>query len=75
LVVPYCGIAWRSTWEEEADVAVRRLEALLDEFPAPLDGIYALFPQRKHLALLVRVRIDYLKHYIGQADLWARAER
>jgi DNA-binding transcriptional LysR family regulator len=73
LVVPCCGIAWRSTWEEEADVAARRLEALLDEFAAPPNGIYALFPQHKHPAL--RVRIGFLKHYNGQADSWARAER
>ena len=57
------GIAWRSTWEVEADIAEGRLEAVLDEFAAPPNGIYALFPQRKHLALRVRLWIDFLKHH------------
>ncbi len=65
------GIAWRSTWEVEGDVAAGRLETVLDEFAAPPNGIYALFPQRKHLALRVRLWIDFLKHHYGQSDFWA----
>jgi DNA-binding transcriptional LysR family regulator len=65
------GIAWRSTWEVEADIAAGRLETVLDEFAAPPNGIYALFPQRKHLALRVRLWIDFLKHHYAQADFWA----
>lgn len=62
------GIAWRSTWEVEADIAEGRLESVLDEFAAPPNGIYALFPQRKHLALRVRLWIDFLKHHYAQTD-------
>ncbi len=69
------GIAWRSTWEVEADVAAGRLVTVLDDFAAPPNGIYALFPQRKHLALRVRLWIDFLKHHYGQADFWAGAVR
>ena len=65
------GIAWRSTWEVEGDIAAGRLTTVLDEFAAPPNGIYALFPQRKHLALRVRLWIDFLKHHYGQADFWA----
>jgi DNA-binding transcriptional LysR family regulator len=65
------GIAWRSTWEVEADIAAGRLETVLDEFAAPPNGIYALFPQRKHLALRVRLWIDFLKHHYAQPDFWA----
>ena len=65
------GIAWRSTWEVESDIAAGRLETVLDAFAAPPNGIYALFPQRKHLALRVRLWIDFLKHHYGQADFWA----
>lgn len=65
------GIAWRSTWEVEADIAAGRLETVLDDFAAPPNGIYALFPQRRHLALRVRLWIDYLKHHYGQSDYWA----
>ena len=65
------GIAWRSTWEVEADVAAGRLVRVLDDFAAPPNGIYALFPQRKHLALRVRLWIDYLKHEYGRGEYWA----
>jgi len=65
------GIAWRSTWEVEADVAAGRLVRVLDDFAAPPNGIYALFPQRKHLALRVRLWIDYLKHEYGRVEYWA----
>jgi DNA-binding transcriptional LysR family regulator len=64
------GIAWRSTWEVEAEVAAGTLVAVLDEFAAPPNGIYAVFPQRKHLPLRVRLWIDYLKHHYGQAGYW-----
>jgi len=64
------GIAWRSTWEVENDIAAGRLVTLLDDFAAPPNGIYALFPQRRHLALRVRLWIDFLKHHYGQADFW-----
>jgi DNA-binding transcriptional LysR family regulator len=65
------GIAWRSTWEVESDIAAGRLVTVLDDYAAPPNGIYALFPQRKHLALRVRLWIDFLKHHYGQADFWA----
>jgi DNA-binding transcriptional LysR family regulator len=64
------GIAWRSTWEVEADIAAGRLVAILEDFAAPPNGIYAVFPQRKHLALRVRLWIDFLKHHYGRAPFW-----
>jgi len=65
------GIAWRSLWEVEADIAAGRLEAVLEAHAAPPNGIFALFPQRRHLALRVRLWIDFLKHHYGQSDYWA----
>ncbi len=64
------GIAWRSTWEVESEIAAGRLVAVLEEFAAPPSGIYALFPQRKHLPLRVRLWIDFLKHHYSQAGFW-----
>jgi DNA-binding transcriptional LysR family regulator len=64
------GIAWRSTWEVEAEIAAGTLVAVLDGFAAPPNGIYAVFPQRKHLPLRVRLWIDYLKHHYGQPGYW-----
>jgi DNA-binding transcriptional LysR family regulator len=64
------GVAWRSTWEVESQVAAGTLVSVLDEFAAPPNGIYALFPQRKHLPLRVRLWVDYLKQRYGDASYW-----
>ena len=64
------GIAWRSIWEVENEIAAGRLIAVLDDFAAPPNGIYAVFPQRKHLPLRVRLWIDFLKHSYGHLDFW-----
>ena len=53
------GIAWRSTWEVETDIASGALVSVLDAYAAPPNGIYAVFPQRKHLPLRVRLWIDF----------------
>jgi len=65
-----CGIAWRSTWEVESEITSGRLVEVLAAFAAPPNGIYAVFPQRKHLPLRVRLWIDFLKHHYGRPDFW-----
>ena len=65
------GVAWRSTWEVEQDVAAGRLQVVLQDFAAPPNGVYAVFPQRKHLPLRVRLWIDFVKHSYGDASYWA----
>ncbi len=67
------GIAWRSTWEVEAEIASGQLVAMLEEFAAPPNGIYAVFPQRKHLSLRVRLWIDYLKASYAAPDFWSNS--
>ena len=67
------GIAWRSTWEVEGDIAAGTLVPLLEAFAAPANGIYAVFPQRKHLPLRVRLWIDFLKHHYGDRAYWQGA--
>ena len=67
------GIAWRSTWEVESEIASGYLVAVLESFAAPPNGIYAVFPQRKHLPLRVRLWIDFLKHHYSQPDFWRSA--
>ncbi len=64
------GIAWRSTWEVEREVKAGLLVSVLDDFSAPSNGIYAVFPQRKHLPLRVRLWIDFLKQTYGEARYW-----
>ena len=67
------GIAWRSTWEVEAEIAAGRLTAVLEDFAAPPNGIYVVFPQRKHMPLRVRLWIDFLKHNYSQPGFWTAA--
>jgi DNA-binding transcriptional LysR family regulator len=67
------GIAWRSTWEVEAEVQRGELVPVLEEFAAPPNGIYAVFPQRKHLPLRLRLWIDFLKHRYSEAAYWSAA--
>ena len=67
------GIAWRSTWEVEREVQDGRLTVLLQDFAAPPNGIYAVFPQRKHLPLRVRLWIDFVKQRYGDAAYWQAA--
>jgi DNA-binding transcriptional LysR family regulator len=67
------GVAWRSTWEVEQEIADGRLQELLAAYAAPPNGIYAVFPQRKHLPLRVRLWIDFLKHHYAQPQFWMAA--
>lgn len=69
------GIAWRSTWEVQHDIAAGRLVSVLDDFAAPPNGIYAVFPSARHLPLRVRLWIDFLKHSYGDPGYWVRAGR
>ena len=64
------GLAWRSTWEVEQELNAGELVSVLDHYAAPPNGIYAVFPQAKHLALRVRLWIDFLKHTYGDATYW-----
>jgi DNA-binding transcriptional LysR family regulator len=65
------GLAWRSMWEVADELAAGRLVTVLDAFRAPDNAIHALFAQRRHLPLRVRVFIDHLKHTYGRPGYWA----
>jgi len=69
------GIAWRSTWEVEAEIAAGLLVPLLDEFAAPPNGIYAVFPHAKHQPLRVRLWLDFLKQNYARPEYWSEAAR
>ena len=64
------GIAWRSIWEVEAEIAAGKLVAVLEDFSAPPNGVYAVFPQRKHLPLRLRLWIDFLKQRYSTPGFW-----
>jgi DNA-binding transcriptional LysR family regulator len=67
------GIAWRSIWEVQHDLETGRLCEVLAAFAAPPNGIFAVFPQRKHLPLRVRLWIDFLKHSYSRPEFWQAA--
>ncbi|HEX5311746.1 LysR family transcriptional regulator [Aquabacterium sp.] len=67
------GLAWRSLWEVEADVRSGKLVSVLDDFIAPPNGIYAVFAQRKHLPLRLRLWIDFVKQAYGDPAYWRGA--
>ncbi len=64
------GLAWRSLWEVGRDLQEGRLVSVLDAWQALPMGIYAVFPQRRHLPLRVRLFIDLLKDHYGRASYW-----
>jgi DNA-binding transcriptional LysR family regulator len=64
------GLAWRSQWEVGEDLAAGRLVSVLDDVAAPAIGLYAVFAQRRHLPLRVRLLIDHLKNSYGSPSYW-----
>jgi DNA-binding transcriptional LysR family regulator len=64
------GLAWRSMWEVADDLAEGRLVTVLDAYRAPDNAVHALFPQRRHLPLRVRMFIDHLKHGFSRPGSW-----
>jgi DNA-binding transcriptional LysR family regulator len=64
------GIAWRSTWEVQSEIAAGRLQTVLEDYAAPPNGIFAVFPHARHLPLRVRLWIDFLKQTYGSAAYW-----
>ena len=64
------GLAWRSMWEVGEDLESGCLVSVLDDWAAPPVGIYAVFPERRHLPLKVRAFVDFLKEAYAQKDYW-----
>lgn len=68
------GLAWRSIWEVGEDLQSGRLVSVLDDWAAPPVGIYAVFPERRHLPLKVRAFVDLLKDAYARKDYWLPPE-
>jgi DNA-binding transcriptional LysR family regulator len=64
------GLAWRSMWEVSEDIKAGRLRTVLDDFCAPDNAIHAVFPERRHLPLRVRLFIEHLKQAYGDPAYW-----
>lgn len=64
------GLAWRSWWEVNDAISRGLLVSVLDDYAAPPNGIYAVFAQRKHLPLRVRVFVDFLRQRYAEPSYW-----
>ena len=65
------GLAWRSLWEVGAELAAGRLVAVLDQYAAPGDDIYAVYAQRQFLPVRIRTFVDFLRHHYSRPDYWS----
>lgn len=66
------GLAWRSTWEIQPQLAAGKLVTVLDEFALPDYDIMAVYPQQRHLPARVRLFIDMLKRTFAEPGYWLR---
>jgi len=66
------GLAWRSTWEIEAQLESGELVTALDDYALPQYDIMAVYPQQRHLPAKVRYFIDMLKSVYAEPDYWLR---
>lgn len=64
------GLAWRSRWEVQQHLKNGLLVSVLDDFVAPPNAIYAVFPERKYLPLRLRLWIDFLKTRYSADSYW-----
>ncbi len=64
------GLAWRSLWEVGEDLRSGRLVQVLEDWAAAPLGIYAVFPQRRHLALRMRLLLDHFRDTYARAEYW-----
>jgi DNA-binding transcriptional LysR family regulator len=64
------GLAWRSAWEVSEEVKKGRLATVLDEFAAPGNNVYAVYPERRLLPAKVKLFIEFLKGAFGDPPYW-----
>jgi len=66
------GLAWRSTWEIQSQLAEGALITVLDDYALPHYDIMAVYPQQRHLPAKIRVFIDYLKALYAKPGYWTQ---
>jgi len=67
------GLAWRSLWEVGSAIEAGLLVPVLEAHAAPGNDIHAVFAQRRHLPLRIRLFVDFLRRAYAQADYWRAA--
>lgn len=64
------GLAWRSTWEIQAELARGELVTVLDEFALPDYDIRAVYPLQTHAPARVRFFVDFLQRVFDGPGYW-----
>jgi DNA-binding transcriptional LysR family regulator len=66
------GIIHSPTFIVGADLQAGRLECVLTEFEEEARGIYAVYPQNRHLTAKVRAFVDFMTARFGDSPAWDR---
>jgi DNA-binding transcriptional LysR family regulator len=66
------GLAWRSTWEIEAELASGQLQTVLDDFALPDYDIFAFYPHQKYVPARVHFFVEYLRQIYTARDYWTQ---
>ncbi len=66
------GLAWRSTWEIQSELASGKLVTVLDDYALPNYDIMAVYPQQRYLPLKTRLFIDHLKTTYTEENYWTQ---
>ena len=64
------GLAWRSTWEIQAELARGELVTVLDDYALPDYDIRAVYPQQRHIPAKVRFFVEHLKRIYADPAYW-----
>jgi DNA-binding transcriptional LysR family regulator len=64
------GLAWRSTWEIQAELARGELVTVLDKYAIADYDIRAVYPHQRHVPAKVRFFIEHLKTVYATPGYW-----
>lgn len=64
------GLAWRSTWEVQADLEAGLLQTVLDKYAIPDYDILAVYQMQPHLPLKIKCFIQHLKEIYQAPNYW-----
>jgi DNA-binding transcriptional LysR family regulator len=64
------GLAWRSTWEIQAELASGALVTVLDKYALADYDIRAVYPQQPHIPAKVRLFVEHLKQVFSTPGYW-----
>jgi len=61
-----CGVALLPEWLVQTDLAEKRLVQILPDYHFPMQGIYAVYPDARHVSAKVRAFIDFLRESVSE---------